>query len=335
MARLRSGGVAKVSTSGETVSCLRTTQLRGRDLLSIADLNAEEIDLVFSTAALLKQGVKEKRSQSSLLEDKTLAMIFEKPSLRTRVTFEVAMTQLGGHAIYLQPSDISLGVRESIADAARNLERWVDVIMARVFSHNTVAELAEHARIPVINALSDLEHPCQALADVYTIREHKGELKGLKLAYVGDGNNCCNSLLLLAAKVGTSMSVGCPKGFEPNPDIVAAAKKLVEETGAVIEITDDPAAAVKDADAVYTDVWASMGQESEKAEREKIFPPYQVNDELLKHAKEDAIFLHCLPAHRGEEVTDEVMDGPHSVVFDEAENRLHVQKALLVLLVEG
>jgi ornithine carbamoyltransferase len=312
----------------------KASQLRGRDLLSIADLTPDEIKLVFSTASLLKESVKNRGQQSQLLAHKTLAMIFEKPSLRTRVTFEVGMTQLGGHAIYLQPADIQLGKRETIADAARNLERWLDVIMARVFSHDTVTELAKYARIPVINALSDLEHPCQALADFQTIREHKGELKGRKLAYVGDGNNVCHSLLLLAAKVGTHMSVGCPAGYEPNSDVVAMAKKLAQDTGAVIEVTHDPVEAVKDADAVYTDVWASMGQESEKAEREKVFPPYQVNGELLKHAKPDVIFLHCLPAHRGDEVTDEVMDGPHSVVFDEAENRLHVQKALLVLLVK-
>ena len=333
MANVRGAQEQMAAQAGMVCDLQQTSQLRGRDLLSIGDLSPEEIDLVFSTTSLLKQGIREKRAQPSLLRHKTLAMIFEKPSLRTRVTFEVGMTQLGGHAIYLQPSDISLGVRETVADAARNLERWLDVIMARVFSHNTVTELAKHARIPVINALSDLEHPCQALADFYTIKEYKGELAGLKLAYVGDGNNVCHSLLLLAATVGTSMSVGCPPGYQPNAEVVAAAQKLAEESGAIIEITTDPVAAVRQADAVYTDVWASMGQESEKAEREKIFPPYQVNAELLKHAKADVIFLHCLPAHRGDEVTDEVMDGPHSVVFDEAENRLHVQKALLVLLV--
>ncbi|MDO8684174.1 MAG: ornithine carbamoyltransferase [Armatimonadota bacterium] len=310
-------------------------RLRGRDLLSIDDLTRDEIETVFHTTGVLKESSKNWEQQSGLLRDRTLAMIFEKPSLRTRVTFEVAMTQLGGHAIYLQPSDIQLGVRETIADAARNLERWVDAIMARVFSHNTVTELAEYARIPVINALSDLEHPCQALADFYTIKEQKGELKGLKLAYVGDGNNVCNSLLLLAAKVGTSMSAGCPEGYEPDVHILARAREIAGDTGAAIEVTRDPAEAVKDADAVYTDVWASMGQESEKAERAKTFPPYQVNAELLKHAKKDVIFLHCLPAHRGDEVTDEVMDGPHSVVFDEAENRLHVQKALLKLFVQN
>jgi ornithine carbamoyltransferase len=334
MANVRGAQEQMAAQAGMVCDLQQTSKLRGRDLLSIDDLSPEEIDLVFSTTSLLKQGVKEKRAQPSLLRHKTLAMIFEKPSLRTRVTFEVGMTQLGGHAVYLQPSDISLGVRETVADAARNLDRWLDVIMARVFSHSTVAELAKHAGIPVINALSDLEHPCQALADFYTIKEYKGDFAGLKLAYVGDGNNVCHSLMLLAAKVGTSMSVGCPPGYEPNPDIVAAAEKLAEDSGAIIEITNDPVAAVRHADAVYTDVWASMGQESEKAEREKIFPPYQVNAELLKHAKDDVIFLHCLPAHRGDEVTDEVMDGRHSVVFDEAENRLHVQKALLVLLVE-
>jgi len=312
----------------------RASQLQGRDLLSIADLTKDELELVFSTTSLLKETPKKGVSHSDLLRDKTLAMIYEKPSLRTRVTFEVAMTQLGGHAIYLQPSDIQLGVRETIADAARNLERWVDVIMARVFSHDTVTELARYARIPVINALSDLEHPCQALADFYTIKERKGELKGLKLAFVGDGNNVCHSLMLLAAQVGTNLTAACPEGYEPDKDILVNAKALAEATGAAIEVTRDPVEAVKDADVVCTDVWASMGQESEKAEREKIFPPYQINAQLLAQAKKDVIFLHCLPAHRGEEVTDEVMDGPHSVVFDEAENRLHVQKALLTLLVK-
>ena len=311
----------------------QASQLRGRDLLSIADFSVDELELVFSTTSLLKETLKKGVRQSDLLPDKTLAMIFEKPSLRTRVTFEVAMTQLGGHAIYLQPSDIQLGVRETISDAARNLERWVDVIMARVFSHDTITELARYARIPVINALSDLEHPCQALADFYTIKEKKRELKGLKLAFVGDGYNVCHSLMLLAAQVGTNVTAACPEGYEPDKDILIHSRALAEVTGAAIEVTHDPVEAVTDADVVCTDVWASMGQESEKAEREKIFPPYQIDAELLAHAKPDVIFLHCLPAHRGEEVTDEVLDGPHSVVFDEAENRLHVQKALLTLLV--
>ena len=331
------GGAQTAAAAVETVAMTdvqRATELRGRDLLSVGDLSTRELKLVLATTSFLKQTLKEDYPQSTLLKDRTLAMIFEKPSLRTRVTFEAGMTQLGGHAIYLQPSDIQLGVRESIADAARNLDRWVDVIMARVFSHNTIVELAEHARVPVINALSDLEHPCQALADFYTLKEKKGEPRGLKLAFVGDGNNVCNSLLLLAARLGTDMTVACPEGYEPNTETLAAAKEIAKETEAAIEITRDPVEAVTGADAVYTDIWASMGQEAERAARHKVFPPYQVNAGLLKHAKEDVIFLHCLPAHRGEEVTDEVMDGPHSVVFDQAENRLHAQKALLVLLVE-
>jgi ornithine carbamoyltransferase len=306
--------------------------LHGRDFVAIADCSKEDLDAIFDMTRKLKSKEISAADQRKILEGKTLAMIFEKPSLRTRVSFEVGIAQLGGHAINLQPSDIQLGKRETIADGARNLERMVDIIMARTFAHSTVTELAEFARIPVINGLSDLEHPCQALADFYTILESKGKLDGLKLAFVGDGNNVAHSLMLLAAKMGTHFTLGCPEGYEPKLEVTALARKCAAETGAEIKITHYPVAAVKDADVVETDVWASMGQESEAAERAKIFEPFQVNAALMSHAKPDAIFEHCLPAHRGSEVTDEVIDSTQSVVFDEAENRLHVQKAVMAMV---
>lgn len=303
--------------------------MRGRDLLSIKDLSAEEIMKIFSVAAELKS---DKRLVNPLLEGKTLAMIFEKPSLRTRVTFEAGMTQLGGHAIYLQPSDIALGTRESVPDAARNLERWVQGIMARVFAHQTVVDLAKYADVPVINGLSDAEHPCQALADFMTILERKGDLTKVKLAYIGDGCNTCNSLMLLAAKVGTSMTVGCPEGYEPDTAMLTTAQRDAKETGATISVINDPYKAVEGANVIYTDTWVSMGMESEKEQRLPIFQPYQVNQALVDAAAEDVIVLHCMPAKRGEEITDEVLDGPKSAAFDEAENRLHVQKAIMALV---
>ena len=306
--------------------------LRGADLLDIAELSLERIDAIFDTTTQLKQGVLSAETQRGILAGKTLAMIFEKPSLRTRVSFETGIFQLGGHAIYLGPSDISLGKRESVVDIARTLGRMSDMIMARTFAHEAVVGLAEHAGVPVINGLSDLEHPCQALADFYTIKEKKGDFAGLKLTFVGDGNNVAHSLMLLAAKVGTNFAIACPEGYEPNGEIITQAKACAEETGSTIEILHDPAKAVDGADVVYTDVWASMGQESEAEERAKLFAPFQVNAELMEHAKDDAIFEHCLPAHRGQEVTDEVVDSNQSVVFDEAENRLHVQKAVMALL---
>lgn len=308
--------------------------LRGKDIIGIAELSADEIELIFSLTSMLKEtGRNSSTAHRPILEGRTLAMIFEKPSLRTRVTFEVGMTQLGGHAIYLAPSDIRLGQRESVGDVGSNLSRWCDIIMARVFAHATVTGLAESASIPVINGLSDLEHPCQALADFQTIREKKVDLKGLKLAFVGDGNNVANSLMLLAAKVGADFTIACPEGFDPITDVVEMANDAARETGSKIEIVRDPAEAADGADALYTDVWASMGQEDEREIRKNIFASYQINQALLDMAKPDAIVLHCLPAHRGEEITDEVIDGPQSVVLDEAENRLHVQKAILALVV--
>lgn len=306
--------------------------LKGRDLISISDLSVQEIDAIFKLAAELKAKSIADQAANPILPGKTLAMFFEKPSLRTRVTFEVGMVQLGGYAVYLQPTDVRLGSRESVADAAKNLERWVQGIMARTFLHKTITDLADYAGVPVINGLSDLEHPCQALADFLTILEHKGKLKGLTLSYVGDGNNVCHSLMLLAGKVGMNMVVGCPKGYEPDPAITRTAEQYAAEAGSNIVVTNDPMEAVSGADAIYTDVWASMGQEDERDSRLPIFTPYQVNQKLVNAAKSDVIVLHCLPAKRGEEITDEVIDGPHSVVFDEAENRLHAQKAVLALV---
>lgn len=306
--------------------------LRGRDLLSIRDLSADEVRKVFQVAAMLKGLSLDEQVRNPVLPGKTLAMIFEKPSLRTRVTFETGMTQLGGHAIYLQPSDIQMGKRETVADTARNLERWVQGIMIRTFGHDIVLELAKYAGVPVINGLSDLEHPCQALADIFTLMEHRGEVAGSKLAYIGDGCNTCHSLMLLCAKLGIHMTVGCPEGYEPDTAILTSAQREARETGAQISVVNDPFKAVEGANAIYTDVWASMGLEAEAEKRKMVFQPYQVNQQLVDAAADDVKVLHCLPAHRGEEITDEVLDGPRSIVLDEAENRLHVQKAILALV---
>ncbi len=299
--------------------------LSGCDLLSLQELTAAQITHLLKLAAQVKAQPKKFRRA---LEGKTLALLFEKPSLRTRATFQIGMEQLGGRALYLSPQEIGLGTRESVPDVARNLSRWVDGIMARVFAHQTVVELAEHASVPVINGLSDLVHPCQALGDYLTLREHKGKLAGLALAWVGDGNNVTHSLLTGAARLGVEMRVATPPGYEPDPAVVKAA----QQAGGRVQLTHDPAEAVAGADAVYTDVWTSMGQEAEAEARRQLFRPYQVNGELMRRAKPQALFMHCLPAHRGEEVTDEVMESPNSVVFDQAENRLHVQKAILLAL---
>lgn len=307
--------------------------LKGRDLLSIDDLSPEECRALLQLAAEMKASTRVGTELIHWGRPHLLAMIFEKPSLRTRFTFEAAMVQMGGHAIYLSPNEIGLGKRESVADVARNLERWCQAIMARVFAHQTLVELAQHASVPVINALSDLEHPCQALADFQTLIEHKGDAKGLHLVFVGDGNNVANSLMLLCAKMGTHFTVACPSGYEPDEAITRRAREIARETGAQIAITHEPKEAVRTADAIYTDVWASMGQEHEAERRKRVFASYQVNAELLNVAKSDAIVMHCLPAHRGEEITDEVIDGAQSVVFDQAENRLHAQKAVLAALI--
>jgi ornithine carbamoyltransferase len=303
-----------------------------RDLVSIQDLSPEEITGLLDLASAMKQSPAEFRG---MLSGKQLVLFFEKPSLRTRLTFEAGMNSLGGVSFFVDQTASRLDAREPLSDIAHNLERWVDGVVLRTFAHETVAKMAEYASIPVINALSDFEHPCQALADFLTIREKFGELKGVKVAYVGDGNNVAHSLILTAAAVGAKITVGTPKGFEPNSGIVSAAKKLAAKTGAKITVTNDPASAVAGADVVYTDVWASMGKESEAAERKKTFAAYQVNDELMAHASEHALFMHCLPAHRGDEVAASVIDSGRSVVFDEAENRLHIQKAILVMLMGG
>ena len=298
-----------------------------KHLISVSDLTKEEIlDLIE-----LSEKLKDERKRGvfrDYLKNRSLAMVFELPSTRTRVSFEVAMTELGGHALYLGWNDLQLGRGETIADTARVLSRYVSAIMARVRSHETVVELARHSEVPVINGLSNLEHPCQTLADLLTIKEKKGTLD-VKLAWVGDGNNVCNSMILAAAILGFEIAVATPKGFEPNEGIV----RWALERGASVEITNDPGNAVRDADVIYTDVWTSMGQESERDERLRVFRPYQVNSRLVEMAKEDVIVMHCLPAHRGEEITDDVIDGSHSVVFDQAENRLHAQKAVLLRLI--
>ncbi len=302
-----------------------------KHLLSMQDLSSSEINAILDEAAELKEKL-QKGKPHELLKGKTLGMIFEKPSLRTRVTFETGMTQLGGHAIYLAPADIQLGERESVPDVARNLSRWVDVVMARLFKHDIIVELARYSSVPVINGLTNLHHPCQTLSDLLTIREHKGKLNGLKIAWIGDGNNVCNSLLLGCTLVGTNISVACPHGYEPPADILKQARDNAKKSGAKVELTTDPKQAVDGADVIYTDVWVSMGQEKEARERMKAFKDYQVNAQLLKGAKPDSIVMHCLPARRGQEITDDVIDGPHSVVWDQAENRMHAQKALLVSL---
>ncbi|UOY88546.1 ornithine carbamoyltransferase [Bacillus glycinifermentans] len=303
------------------------TNLSGKDFLSLKDFSKEEILYLLQEAADMKNNKIQR-----IFQGKTLAMIFEKSSTRTRVSFEAGMAQLGGNALFLSSKDMQLGRGETIADTAKVLSRYVDAIMIRTFEHEKVEELAEHADIPVINGLTDLFHPCQALADLLTIQEIKGTFKGLKATYIGDGNNVAHSLLIGCAKVGCDITVASPEGYEPNPGVVALAKAFAEESGADITITNDAALAVQDADVVYSDVFTSMGQESETNERLSIFSPYQVNSRLVSRAKADYIFLHCLPAHRGEEVAAEVIDGPNSAVFDQAENRLHVQKALLKAL---
>jgi len=305
--------------------------LKGRDLVSIADLNRDQVQSIFERAQALKKEWKAGGNRP-ILTGKTLAMIFEKPSLRTRYTFEAGMTHLGGHGIYLGPNDIKLGVRESVPDVAQNLSRWADLIMARTFAHSTVTGLAEFASIPIINGLSDLEHPCQALADLLTVWEQKGRFEGLKFTFVGDGNNVCHSLMLLCATLGVDFWVACPEGYAPLKTVEQQARMMAQKGGAGIHIVQDPVEGVRDADVIYTDVWASMGQEEEAAARKKVFQPYQVNAALVAHGRPDVIVEHCLPAHRGEEITDEVIDGPHAVVLDEAENRLHAQKALIVEL---
>ncbi|MFP4975347.1 ornithine carbamoyltransferase [Paenibacillus sp. CN-4] len=306
--------------------------LKGRDLLELNDYTPEEIRYLLDLAIELK--AKQKNGEIyQPLKGKTVGLIFEKSSTRTRVSFEVGTYQLGGHALFLSSADIQIGRGETIADTARVLSRYLDGIMIRTYGHNKVEELAKYASVPVINGLSDAAHPCQVLADFQTVLEHKGRLKGLKLAFVGDGNNMAHSLLLGGAKLGVHVAVAGPAGYEPDPAVVAEAQAIGKETGAEITVTRSPEEAVRDADILYTDVWASMGFEAEQLAREAAFKDYQVNEELARLAKPDYLFLHCLPAHRGEEVSEGVIDGPNSVIFDQAENRLHAQKALMAALI--
>lgn len=305
--------------------------MKGKDLLSIHELSLDEVNQILHLAGELKD--KQKRGvEHRLLQGKTLGMIFQKSSTRTRVSFEVGMWQLGGAGLFLSAADLQIGRGEPVRDTARVLSRYLDGIMIRTFSHDEVVELAKYADIPVINGLTDLQHPCQALADIFTVREYKGTLKGLKLAYIGDGNNMANALLHACAKVGMDIAVATPAGYTPNAQAVAEAQADAAVSGSKILLGNDPLAAAAGADVVYTDVWASMGCEQEQAVRAKAFQNYQVNSALMSLAKPDAIVLHCLPAHRGEEITDEVMESAQSAVFDEAENRLHVQKAIMALV---
>ena len=301
-----------------------------KDPLSVADLSRDRLWSLFTLAADLKHGWKTGRRLAPLA-GRSLALIFEKPSLRTRVTFEVGIVQLGGRAVYLSGGEIGLGTRETVPDVARNLSRWVDGIAARVFSHATVQGLARHATIPVVNGLSDFEHPCQALADYFTLWERGVDLGSMRLAWIGDGNNVCHSVLLAGALVGASMVVACPPGYEPDAGVQATVRKL----GGRLEITTDARAAATGADVLYTDVWISMGQEAEREQRREAFSRYQVSETLLGFAKPSALVMHCLPAHRGEEITDAVLDGPRSIVLEQSENRLHAQKAVIFELLGG
>ena len=305
--------------------------LKHKDLISIHDLEIGEVALILDVAAKLKRKQK-KGEPHQYLKGKTLAMLFSKASTRTRTSFEVGFFQLGGHPIYLSDDASQIGRGEPVKDTARVLSRFVDGIMIRTFSHESVIELAKYASIPVINGLTDLLHPCQALTDLFTIQEKMKVLKGRKMVYIGDGNNMAHSLMYAAAKVGMNMVCACPKGYQPDPKVLAEAQEDASHTGCTITVEEDVMKAVKGADVLYTDTWASMGQEEEHDARKKIFAPYQINAELLAAARPEAIVMHCLPAYRGEEITDDVIEGPQSVVFDQAENRLHVQKAIMALL---
>jgi len=301
-----------------------------RHFLSSADLTRDAALQVFQLAADLKQRWKAGR-RGTPLAGRTMALIFEKPSLRTRVTFEVGIVQLGGRAVYLSGAEIGLGTRESVADVARNLARWVDGIAARVYAHATIETLARHATVPVINGLSDSEHPCQALADFFTLWERGVDIGAMRLAWIGDGNNVCHSVILLGALLGASTVVACPPGYEPASRVLDAARRL----GGRVEVTEDARKAAAGADVIYTDVWTSMGQEAERARRQEAFSRYQVNETIVGFAKPSVLVMHCLPAHRGEEITDAVLDGPHSIALDQAENRLHAQKAVILTLLGG
>jgi len=313
---------------------MKKFDFRGKHFLSLADYSSAEIMFLLDRAKALKQQYYKKGTTPPILKGKTLGMIFQKPSTRTRISFEVGMHQLGGHALFLSSTDMQLKRGETIADTARVLSRYVDGIIARVFAHQDVVDLAKYGSIPIINALSDYSHPCQGMADYLTIIEKKKKAKGVKVVYVGDGNNVAHSLIYGAAKLGSHIVVATPKGYEPNKDVVARAKDDAKKTGAIIEVSNNPIEAAKNADVIYTDVWASMGQESEHDKRVAIFMPYQINRNLMNQAKKDVIIMHCLPAHRDEEITDEAIESKNSVVFDQAENRLHAQKAILAELMK-
>jgi ornithine carbamoyltransferase len=315
-----------------SLSAYTQRSVTGRDLISIQDFQPDELACALDLAAAMKARPADFRG---ILAGKQIVLFFEKPSLRTRLTFEAGINSLGGASFFVDQTQTRLGARESLSDVAHNLERWIDGIVLRTFAHDTVTTMAQHASVPVINALSDLEHPCQAMADMLTLQQQFGDLRGLHLAYVGDGNNMAHSLMLAAASLGVTISIGTPRGYEPDAEITEAARDLAASSGASVHIVHDPIEAVAGADAVYTDVWASMGQEEEAADRDKIFAPFQVNQKLFSYAAKHAVFLHCLPAHRGSEVAASVIDSPRSVVFEQAENRLHVQKSILVLLLEG
>jgi ornithine carbamoyltransferase len=306
--------------------------LAGRSVLSIADLSRDEIEEVWRVAAAQKSGEIPADEQLRVAPGRSLAMLFDKSSLRTRLGFEVAMNQLGGHALYVAPADVRIGEREPVSDIGRVLGRTTDAIAARLSSHADIEELASSSGIPVINAMSDLEHPCQALADLLTVREHKGDLSQVQIAWVGDGYNVCHSLLLICALLGVRLRMATPATYEPLPEVMSKAEEIAKQTGAVLEVSGDPTAAVRGADAITTDVWVSAGMEDQATRRRVDFRGFQVNEALLKQAKPDAIVLHCLPAHRGEEISDEVLDGPQCAAFDQAENRLHTQRALLTLI---
>lgn len=304
-----------------------------KHMISLFDTSVEDFENIFKVSEKLKKELKNGISHH-ILKGKSLGMIFSKSSTRTRVSFEVGMHQLGGYPIFLNSNDIQLGRGETVYDTANVLSRYIDGIMIRTFKHDDVVDLAKYGTIPIINGLTDLMHPCQILADLFTVFEVKGKLDGLKMAYIGDGNNVANSLLHGCAKTGMDISVAAPKGYGCDMNIINEAQSDAKKSGSKIVLTEDPIEAAKDADVIYTDTWVSMGQESEKETRKKIFMPYQVNKDLFSHAKSDAIFLHCLPAYRGLEVTEEIIDGPNSVIFDEAENRLHVQKAIMAILMQ-
>lgn len=303
-----------------------------RDFLHVSDFSPEEIQDLLDLAVRLKKEYQEKGENPPLLKGKVLGMIFQKPSLRTRVSFDMAMRHLGGDALYLSPQEIGLGKREAISDVARVLSGYVHAIMARVFDHEHVLELARWASVPVINGLSDYNHPCQAMADALTIQEVFGKQKGLNVTFVGDGNNVAVSLMHVCAQLGWNFTIANPEGYDLNPRAVEIAREIAKKTGSQLRFLRDPHEAVRDADVIYTDTWTSMGQEEEAAQREKVFPPYQVNSRLVSEARPHVIVMHCLPAHRGQELTDEVADGPHSVIFPQAHNRLHAQKAILARL---